>query len=158
MNRRDYYVSPRRVAKNKDVEQYNVLVNFVKQKKIGVGATSLQDFEDFLLLFSALLWELDPHYKNICDRAGGRFPKEIESLPGFNDPKKHNHKVKPIKIDSLNAKVTQLIVKLERKYMSSSHMKPLNDLVSSVCRSVSLYSKYLDEKKKSLRKTAQRRK
>ena len=32
--------------------------------------------------------------------------------------------------------------------MSSSHMKPLNDLVSSVCRSVSLYSKYLDEKKK----------
>ena len=27
-------------------------------------------------------------------------------------------------------------------------MKPLNDLVSSVCRSVSLYSKYFDEKKK----------
>ena len=55
MNRRDYYVSPRRVAKNKVVEQYNALVNFVKQKKFGVGATSLQDFEEFLLLFSALL-------------------------------------------------------------------------------------------------------
>lgn len=31
--------------------------------------------------------------------------------------------------------------------MSSSHMKPLNDMISAVCHGVSLYANYLDSQK-----------
>ena len=90
-------------------------MNLVKERKFGVRGSSLADFEELLDLFSSLLWEIGPHYDKICNHGGGRFPKDIERLLGFNDPKKHKHPVKSINIESLKAKVIHLIIKLERK-------------------------------------------
>ena len=106
----------------------------------------MPDYEDFTILLSSLLWDVDPHYKKVCGR-GARFPNEMQSLLGYNLPKDHDHPVKDLDIQKLNSKVTRLILQLERKYMMLSHMKPLAELVYKVCESISSYSKYLDQQK-----------
>ena len=108
--------------------------------------TELPGYKDFTVLLSSLLWEVDPHYKKLCGQ-GARFPNEMQSLLGYNVPKSHDHPVKEMNIQSLNSKVTRLILQLERKYMMLSHMKPLTELVYKVCESVTSYSKYLDQQK-----------
>lgn len=146
MHRRNHYPKGRPNAKYGDKKQYDALVNFLKERKFGVKGTELPDYEDFTILLSSLLWDVDPHYKKLCER-GARFPNEMQSLLGYNTPKGHDHPVKPLDIQKLNSKVTRLILQLERKYMMLSHMKPLAELVYKVCESISSYSKYLDRQK-----------
>ena len=93
MNRRNHYPEENPNTKYGDIKQYNALVNFLKQKKFGVKGTELPDYEDFTRLLSSLLWEVDPHYKKLCER-GGRFPNEMQSFLGYNVPKEHSHPVK----------------------------------------------------------------
>ena len=60
---------------------------------------------------------------------------------GYNDPKKHGHSVKALDTSRIEQMVLQLETELDRKYMDSSQMKLLENMVRSVCDSV---SKYLD--------------
>ena len=53
---------------------------------------------------------------------------------GFKNPKSHGDIVKTMNIFSIISKVTKLAKHLERKFMLSSHTKPLEDLISSVSR------------------------
>ena len=143
MNRQNSYVSLKENAGHRDVQQFNAIVSLVKDKKCGVRPTSLDDFTVCLESFSKLLWELDPHYYKFKSR-GINFTKEVEkNLLGFNDPKRHGHTVKPIKIESLMSKATNLTLHLERKYMFSSHMKPIADIISSVVDGVCRFSEYM---------------
>ena len=147
MNRQNCFVMPKTNTKHRDVQQYNAIVDFIKESECGVRSTSLADFEKFVQTYSSLLWELDPHYYKIKQYAG-RFPDVVEShLLGFNDPKSHGHSVKHIDMNSLLSKVTMLTLYLERKFMQSSHMKPMEHIVSVVCKGVCKYNEYLEAKR-----------
>ena len=74
MNRFDHYVPPKTTGKYGDVKQFNALINFVRENKFGVQGSTLEDFGDFILLFSSLLWEIDPHYAKIREHGGGDSP------------------------------------------------------------------------------------
>ena len=158
----DEQVQPLRFSKTirqtQDTKQYSALVNLVEERIFGVGGSSLADYEELLALFSSLRWEIDPHYDKICNHGGGRFPRDIERLLGFNDPKKHNHPVKSINIiESLKAKVIHLIIKLARKYMTQQQMRPFRELVSAVCDGVSTYSSYLENQRSRVQENNQRK-
>ena len=143
MNRKNCYVSPKSSTNHQDVQQFNALVSFVKEKKCGVRPTSLDDFSICIQTFSSLLWEVDPHYDKFKAR-GIRFIAQVEkNLLGFNNPKKHGHPVKPIKIQSLMSKATTLSIHVERKYMFSSHMKLIVEMITSVVDCVCRYNEYL---------------
>ena len=143
MNRQNSYVSPKEHSTHQDVQQFNAIVSLVKDKKCGVRPTSLDDFTVCLQLFSKLLWELDPHYYKFKAR-GINFNQDVEkNFLGFNDPKTHGHSVKQINIESLMSKTTTLALHLERKYMFSSHMKPVADIISSAVDGVCRYNEYV---------------
>ena len=110
---------------------------------MGIRPTSLGDFTKRSQLFSELLWEVDPHYEKIKARVS-RFTAIVEkNLLGFNEPRTHGHTVKQIYISFLISKVTKLTIYSERKYMFSSHMKPLVGSISSVCKCICNYNDYL---------------
>ena len=149
MNRQNCFLNSKTNTKHKDAQQYNAVVEFIKEKKCGVRSTTLDDFEKFIQIYSSLLWELDPHYVKIKQYAG-KFLEVVEPrLLGFNDPKSHGHRVKNIDMTSLLSKMTTLTLYLERKFMQFSHMKPLEDVVSSVCQGICKYNEYLEAKKRS---------
>ena len=144
MNRQNSYVNPKPNTRHRDNQQFNIFVALAKEKKWGDRPTSLDDFTKCLQLFSELLWEVDPHYEKI-KTCVGRFPAIVveKNLMGFNEPKRHRHTVKPMDISSLISKVTKLTIYLERKYMFSSHMKLIVDIISSVCKCICKYNDYL---------------
>ena len=69
MNKQNHYVHLKPHSEKQDVQQFNSLVAIVKEKKFCV-AGSLEDFSQCLRLFSALLWEVDPHYEKIKMHGG----------------------------------------------------------------------------------------
>ena len=54
MNRQNSYVAPKCSAGHRDVQQFNAVVSFVKEKKCGVRPTSLDDFTTCLQLLANL--------------------------------------------------------------------------------------------------------
>ena len=110
MNRKNCFITLKTNAKHKDAQQYNAIVEFIKEKKCGVRSTSLADFETLIQKFSSMLWELDPHYSKIKQYAG-KFSEVVETrLLGFNDPKSHGHSVKNINMATLLSKLSANIV------------------------------------------------
>ena len=71
----------------------------------------------------------------------GSFHMEVSKLFGYNDPKKHGLKVNPIDTSHAPQMLLSMEMKLDRKYMESSHMNLLRVIVRSVCENT---SKYLD--------------
>ena len=106
MNRQQSYISLKPESGKGDIKQFNVLVTMVMEKRFGVPPGSLDDFSACLELFSSLLWEVDPHYEKIKMHGGKRFPDiVVNRLLGFNNPKKHGHKVKQFDFSSVLPKV-----------------------------------------------------
>ena len=92
--------------------------------------------------FVSLLWILDPHYEAMRKRGCGSFHNMVVSkLFGYNDPKKHGHKVNPIYTSHVQQMLLSMEMKLDRKYMESSHMNLLRVILRSVYENT---SKYLD--------------
>ena len=90
------------------------------------------------------MWDLDPHYNAIRSRGCGRFHTVIEGkLLDYNNPKKHGYAVQPFDTARIEQTLLQVEMKLDRKYMDSSHMKLLNDMIRSVCETVSKYVDYI---------------
>ena len=59
---------------------------------------------------------------------------------GFKIPKSHGDIVKTMNIFSITSKVTKLAKHPEKKFMLSSHTKPLEDLIPSVSRYICKYN------------------
>ena len=141
MNKCNHYVSLKRSEKTGklktlkqsektgELRQFNSPTRLTIERKFGVRGAELSHFEEFIALILSSLWDIDSHYEKIRQHGGGRFLKLIEPLLGFNDPKKHKLAVKSINIETLKAKVTQLIIRLERSYMRRSQMKVFGELV-----------------------------
>ena len=92
------------------------------------------------ICFLIILWEVDPFYNKIKANAS-QFPDIVEKrLMGFKIPKSHGDIVKTMNIFSITSKVTKLAKHLEKKFMLSSHTKPLEDLISSVSRYICKYN------------------
>ena len=49
------------------VRQYNVTMNYMITKKIGVKAAYITDYETLVKRFSELLWEIGPHYSKLLN-------------------------------------------------------------------------------------------
>lgn len=118
------------MQKSNDNQQINALFDVVKQ--CGVWATSLVNFMKYLYLFSDYFM------------VGWSFLQQNQSkciwLMGFKNPKSHGDIMKTVNIFSIISKVTKLAKHLERKFMLSSHTKPLEDLISSVSRYICKYN------------------
>ena len=109
MNRQQSYISLKTESGKGDIKQFNVLVTMVKEKRFGVRPGSLDDLSACLEQFSSLLWEVDPHYEKIKMHGGKRFPDiVVNRFLGFNNSKKHGHKVKQFDFSSVLPKVIQL--------------------------------------------------
>ena len=95
-----HYCSLKQSEKTAELRQFNSLVRLTIERKFAVRGAEQSDFEEFIALISSSLRDIDPHYEKIRQHGGGRFPKTIELLLGFNDPKKHKHVVKSINIET----------------------------------------------------------
>ena len=83
---------------------------FLKQHKLGVLGTALDDYINFLCAFTNLLWYKDPHYNNIKLRSHCTFPKvTVKNLTNFNKPSEYGHKAKPINSSDAHIKLNNLI-------------------------------------------------
>ena len=101
---------------------------------------TLNHFKAYLLL----LWDLDPNYNDIRSRGCGRFHTVIEEkLLGYNNPKKHGHAVQPFDTARIEQTLLQVEMKLDHKYMDSSHMKLLNDMIRRFCETVQICRLYI---------------
>ncbi len=57
--------------------QFNVIVQYLKDSRLGVDIADEPDFTKFVEDFANLLWVIDPHYSKFKSR-GKRFPKIVE--------------------------------------------------------------------------------
>ena len=143
INRSNHYVSPKPDSKKGNVKQYNALVNLTREKKFGVRGSNLVDFQTLLNEFASLLWTLDPHFEALRNRGCANFHNlVVKQLLGFNDPKKHGHKVDPLNGAQIEQQLISLEIKLDRKYFDSSHLKPFYDIVRSVLDNTMKYLQY----------------
>ena len=124
-----------------NIQQYNTLVEFVKSNKYSVRGVRLSEYTNVVQRFADVLWEIDPNYHKLLTR-NYSFPKIVtKQFLGFNDPKKHGHAAKPFNKCSLSLKITALLSLCDRQFMRFQHMKPLVDMINTVCRSI---FKYID--------------
>ena len=128
-------------------------MNYVITKKFGVKAAYITDYEALVKHFSELLWEIDPHYLKLKKR-GMSFLETVEkNFLGFNDPSKHKHAFKNLCSESLVLKVQNLCNYIDRQYMSSSHMKPLQLILINVTGELTAYLTQLEEQNKRTKKS-----
>ena len=146
MNKQNYFPSHKTDnCGKKNIQQYNMIVSYVKSKKYGVQGVYLTEYVDAIQTFSDILWEIDLHYQKLVTRRY-LFPDAIvDNFLGFNDSKLHGHAVKPFNKNSLSLKITKLLTLSDRRFMRQQHMKPFVDMINQVCNSISKYIDYLDE-------------
>ena len=77
MKKKNTFPPVKAMASNGPAKQYNAIVNFVKEKKFGVQAGHFAEYCDLVSQFSAVLWEIDPHYHKLQAR-GKKFPTIVE--------------------------------------------------------------------------------
>ena len=76
-----------------------------------------------------------------------------KSFLGFNDTSKHKHVVKNLCFESLVLKVQILCNYIDRQYMNSSHMKPLQLILINVTEKLTVYPTELEEQNKRTKKS-----
>ena len=120
---------------------------YIKSSGFGVTGTNVTDYETFEVMFSKLLWEIDPHYSKFQARCKS-FPKIVEdNFLNFNRPQDHGHKVKNISSLSVASKVNEPKKYLDRTFMTISSMNKLHDIVHSVVEKISEYFDILREQR-----------
>ena len=72
---------------------------------------------------------------------------------GFNDPLKHKHAVKNLCSQSVVLKVQNLCNFIDRQYMNSSHMKPLQLTLINVTENLTAYLAGLEEQNERTKKS-----
>ena len=72
---------------------------------------------------------------------------------GFNDPSKRKHVIKNLCSESLVLKVQNLCNYIDRQYMNSSHMQPLQLILIDVTESLTAYLTELEEQNKRTKKS-----
>ena len=114
------------------------------QKKIEIKVAYITEYEPLVKHFSELLWQIDPHYLKVKKR--GIFLKTVEkSFLGINDPSKHKYAVKNLCSESLVLKVQNLYNYINRQYLNSSHMKPLQLILINGTEKLTAYLTELEE-------------
>ena len=143
MRRKESYPSTKCCSANPagDVLQYNALVSYLKEKKFGVSAHHITEYETFINLLSDIVWNIDPHHENLVTR-GYSFKKASQFLLGFNDPKKHKHSVGKFNSVYFQNKISRIVPLLERGFMKSSHLTPLRQMVLDIFEKVAKYADY----------------
>ena len=57
-----HYLAVKLDPKTGDVRHRNAVVSYICDQKFGVKGTVLDDFENLVIKFCSLLWEIDPYY------------------------------------------------------------------------------------------------
>ena len=82
------------------------------------------------------------------------FAETVEkSFLGFNNPSKHEHAIKNLRSESLVVKVQNLCNYIDRHYVNSSHMKPLQLILINVTEKLTAYLIELEEQNERTKKS-----
>ena len=108
-------------------------------------ASYLCEYEKFVDLFSEFLWNIDAHDKLVSRSLS--FSVSTIGLLRFNNPKKHNHSVGKFEPASFQNKMSKIVIILQRRFMKSSHLKPLCELVLDIFEKVTKYIEHLSAQK-----------
>ena len=128
-----------------NIQQHNKFIKFLKQHKFGVLGTALDDYANFLCMFTSLIWYIDPHYNNLKSRSYCTFPEiTLKNLMNFNKPSEYEHKAKPINFSEAHTKVNNPFEYLDQSYFSKPHMNLLKEHIYTAYEAVSKYLEYLD--------------
>ena len=130
-------------AVNKNVQQFNAFVEYLKVKKWGVRNSFLSDFTDLVKSFSSLLWELDCHYEKMKKR-GGSVPKDFEKFFGLNNPKAHGHAIPKFEPLRFSLAIKTVVQNLDRPFMEGPALKTLKIMMEKTVEFVSHYMDYLE--------------
>ena len=104
MRKSNLFPEKKNTSTHKDVQQYNSIIVYLVQHKLGVCGGSLTDYVKLVEKLSTRLWEVDPHYSAIKNR-GKKFCADAEKFMNFNDPKSHGHKLKRFSVPSVKPKI-----------------------------------------------------
>ena len=143
MNKSNHYPLVKPNDKKMNEKQFNEVIRFLKIRKCRVKGTNLDDYSNMITTYASVLWEIDQHYEKLRSR-GNHFSDDAKQFLYFNTPKSHGHAVKKIDTIILNHKISELVIHLERKYMYLQHMKPIKNVVESVCIAITEYLEYLE--------------
>ena len=122
-------------------------------KEFGVKAAYITGYETLVKHLSELWWEIELRYLKLRKR-GISFLETVEkNFLGFNDPSKRKHVIKNLCSESLVLKVQNLCNYIDRQYMNSSHMQPLQLILIDVTESLTAYLTELEEQNKRTKKS-----
>ena len=97
---------------------------------------------------------IDPHCLKLKKREMSFLETVEKNFLGFDDPSKHKHAVKYFCSKSLILKVQNLCNYIDRQYMNSSHMKPLQLILINVTEKLTAYLTELEEQNGRIKKSA----
>ena len=125
--------------------QCNAFITYLKKKNSGVEASYLCEYEKFVDLFSEFLWNIEAHDKLVSRSLS--FSVSTIGLLRFNNPKKHKHSVGKFEPASFQNKMSKIVIILQRRFMKSSHLKSLCELVLDIFEKVTKYIEHLSAQK-----------
>ena len=85
-------VPDKKKGKNRNIGQYNKIIEFLETKSYKVQRSDIKDYEKFIELLATVLWDVDPHHKQFKSRCL-HLLSDVTTFFGYNDPKNHKHKI-----------------------------------------------------------------
>ena len=126
-----------------EIRMFNKIIDFLVNKNYGVQRCDLTDFEKRVVLFSSILWNIDPHQNKFKSRSIHISEFVAKTFFNFNVPKDHKHKIEQLDPKGLQSDINSLSDHCLREYMSVQRMSGLKSIITEICEKVQLYIDYL---------------
>ena len=135
-------VPDKKKGKNKNVAQFNKIIDFLEKENYKVQRRDVRDYVKFVELIAKVLWSIDPHQKQFESRCL-HLSRDVKNFFGFNNPSSHKHKIEPLNSRDMQHHVNSLSEFCMRQYMLPKRMYGLKNIVTMLCETIQTYIDYL---------------